>query len=604
MRLLLPCLIGVLTNAAATQDVRWRLPEGGLVRYATSLVEQCHPRAAANRNAALPHGSLPHASLLLANELTESAKSTTVRLHDLRWLLPRLAFDLSTFGPARRFDRVFDDVVPFLPFRLQGTITAAGADGTQTMTLELSPAPIPKPKERDPRRAPASLGTFDSTAAGTLKLTRTVDVDAGIVRTFLGEIRLQIDHPPRYPEPQCDYTLRQAWRDPDVRTRRQAGFEAEVAEAIRRGAEHLQREFSKPSEGILRPDDQASHAEGYLALGLLTMLHAEVPTTDAVVLEGFRQLRRRNVRETYPLALALMAMERLHAPPREREDLLAGVLKAPAPRRLVGDDAEAMDRWTKALLDNRDTEVRADYLTRWRYSGPGYDNSNTQYGVLGLHSADLCERKIGRTTWFAVANHWLAEQCPAEGPAVPLTLQSIEPKGAAMAAGGAAKGRTTAGHGSGRTQANRRATPRGWDYGQGDGIPYGGMTTAGISSLTIALAHLENSPGKLDPQLRSKIEQAIADGFAWLSKHRAPRHVPGTDLHHAMNWWYYHLYGLERACELSNVGLIDGNDWYHDHAQLLLASQRKDGGWGRIEDTCWAILFLKKAQLPVYTRPR
>jgi hypothetical protein len=572
MRPMLPCLTAVFAASITAQDPRWRLPDGGVVRYTTTLEEECHPRGAANRNASLPHGYLPHAPLLLANELSADARATTVRLHDLRWLLPRLAFDLTTFGPARTFDRVFDDVVPFQPFRLRGTIEAAADDGTQSMVLAFEPAPAPAAKARNPRRAPANQGTFDTTGTGTLRLTRTVDVTAGVVRGFTGELRAAIDYPPSYPEPRCDYTLRQSWCSADVRTRRQAGFEVEVADAIRRGAEHLRHEFAIPDRGHLKPDATAPHPEGYLALGLLTMLHAEIPANDAVVRQGFTELRRREVRETYSLALALMAMERLHAPLREREQLLSGAIKAPAPRRLAGDDAEAMGRWTKALLDNRDREVRADYRTRWSYSGHGYDNSNTQYGVLGLHSADLCEQAIGRTTWFAVADHWLAEQCAAEGTAVPLSLQPIQPAGAAAAAtAGATKGRTIAAGGSGRTQATRRATPRGWDYGGGEDTPYGGMTTAGISSLTIALAHLENSPGKLDLALRRKIEQAIADGFAWLSKHRSPRHVPGPDLHHAMNWWYYHLYGLERACELSNVGLIDGHDWYHDHAQLLLA---------------------------------
>lgn len=597
MRHLLPCVVASLAGVAPAQGAHWRLPDGGVVRYTTTVEEECHPRGDASRNAAMPHGPLPHAPLLLANELTADARSTTVRLHDLRWLMPRLAFDLTTFGPAGTLDRVLDDVVPFQPFRVRGTVGAAAADGTQTLTLELSAAPPRAAKEREPRGALVGQGTFDTTATGTLRLTRSVDAAAGVVRGFTGELRVNIDLPPRYPEPHCAYLLRQSWRDADVRTRRQAGFEAEVADAIRRGARHLRHEFAIPDRGLLRPDATATHPEGYLALGLLTMLHAEIPATDAVVRQGFTELRRREVRETYSLALALMAMERSYAPLREREQLLSGAIQAPAPRKLAGDDAEAMGRWTKALLANRDPEVRAEYRTRWRYSGPGYDNSNTQYGVLGLHSAALCEQKVGRTTWFAVADHWLAEQCAAEGPPVALSLQPIDPMGAAMTASAAGKGRTIA-------QVTRRAAPRGWNYGGGEGTPYGGMTTAGISSLTIALAHLENGPGKLDLQFRRKIEQAIADGFAWLSMHRAPRHVPGPDRHHAMGWWYYHLYGLERACELSNVGLIDGHDWYHDHALLLLASQEKDGGWGRLEDTCWAILFLKKAQLPVFTRPR
>ncbi len=595
-------LAAVLAAACGgvAQDVRWRLPEGGAITFTAEESDQCKEVAPPHRNSARPDGVMPHAPLLLATELTADARSTSVRLHDARWLGPRLAFDLRTFGKARELDFTLDDVVPFTPLRVRGKASDVDANGTQTLTLTVAPAVLAV-GPNDPN-GPARQVHFDASCRGTLTITRTVDAAAGVVRAVATEMALRIEYGPRYPIREVDYTLRQKWTDGTVLTRRHAGFAANVADAIRRGAAHVRKELTVPDRGLLRPSADASHAEGYLGLGLLTLLHAEVPADDAVVAQGFTELRKRHVRDTYSLALAMLALERLHAPLNERDRLLSGALDRPAPRHLVGDDAAAMTRWTTDLLAIRDREVRPEYLTRWGYSGSGYDNSNTQYGVLGLHSAELCEQKVGRTNWFAVASHWLASQCPAEGPALPLSLVPID-NPAATPGGKAGKNGTTT-TGGRRTQAQRRAAPRGFDYHDGASTPYGGMTTAGISSLTIALSHLQNTPGKLDADLRKKIDQAIADGFAWLSKWKAPRQVPGNDLHHSMNWWYYHLYGLERACELSNVGLIDGHDWYHDHALLLMASQQEDGGWGRLEDTCWAILFLKKAQLPVFTRPR
>lgn len=598
----LPFLLGgvLATAGVSAQDVRWRLPEGGAITFTVEETAECKEVAEPHRNAAPPDGVLPHAPLLLATELAADARSTTVRLHDVRWLGPRLAFDLRTFGQARDLDFVLDDVVPFTPLRVQGKASDIDANGTQTLALTLAPAVRPV-APNDPN-GPARQVHFDASCHGTLTISRTVDAAAGLVRAVATDLSLRIEYSTRYPIRHADYVLHQKWTNGTVLTRRQAGFTAKVADAIRRGAMKVRHELTIPDRGLLEPKDDAPQPEGYLALGLLTLLHAEVAADDAVVRQGFAHLRRRRVRETYSLALAMMALERLHAPLHERDQLLSGALAKPVPRHLVGDDAIAMQRWTTDLLANRDSDVRPEYLTRWRYSGPGFDNSNTQYGGLGLHSADLCEQKIGRTNWFAVAAHWLEVQCPAEGPAVPVSLLPIEPATAANNPGQSGKPGTTTG--GGRTTAQRRAAPRGWDYGRGDATPYGGMTTAGISSLTIALSHLQQGKGKVDGDLRKKIDQAILSGFAWLSKWKAPRHVPGADLGHAMNWWYYHLYGLERACELSNVGLIDGHDWYHDHALLLLASQQADGGWGRLEETCWAILFLKKAQLPVFTRPR
>jgi hypothetical protein len=40
--------------------------------------------------------------------------------------------------------------------------------------------------------------------------------------------------------------------------------------------------------------------------------------------------------------------------------------------------------------------------------------------------------------------------------------------------------------------------------------------------------------------------------------------------------------------------LIAGRDWYKNGAEELLARQGRTGGWGRLEETCFAILFLRK----------
>ena len=49
---------------------------------------------------------------------------------------------------------------------------------------------------------------------------------------------------------------------------------------------------------------------------------------------------------------------------------------------------------------------------------------------------------------------------------------------------------------------------------------------------------------------------------------------------------------------------LNGRDWYFDGATSLLEEQAKGGNWGPVIDTCFAILFLKKAALPVITGKR
>ena len=50
-----------------------------------------------------------------------------------------------------------------------------------------------------------------------------------------------------------------------------------------------------------------------------------------------------------------------------------------------------------------------------------------------------------------------------------------------------------------------------------------------------------------------------------------------------------------------DVARIGDRDWYFDGAMQLLGNQADDGSWGRLEQSCFALLFLKKAVTPVYT---
>ena len=85
-------------------------------------------------------------------------------------------------------------------------------------------------------------------------------------------------------------------------------------------------------------------------------------------------------------------------------------------------------------------------------------------------------------------------------------------------------------------------------------------------------------------------------GVAWIGKH------------FAVNTNYYYMYGLERAGMLYDVESFGGNNWYWKGVPVLLNNQNGDGSWGKREnkdentwDTCFAILFLKKATRAIAT---
>ena len=67
-----------------------------------------------------------------------------------------------------------------------------------------------------------------------------------------------------------------------------------------------------------------------------------------------------------------------------------------------------------------------------------------------------------------------------------------------------------------------------------------------------------------------------------------------------------YLYALERVGILSGTVDIGTHDWYREGANFILKSQKEDGSWktatgggNAVWDTCFAILFLKRATRPL-----
>ena len=67
----------------------------------------------------------------------------------------------------------------------------------------------------------------------------------------------------------------------------------------------------------------------------------------------------------------------------------------------------------------------------------------------------------------------------------------------------------------------------------------------------------------------------------------------------------YFLWSVERVGMLYNRPSIDGKEWYPWGADILVKSQKAEGGWADggypganpASDTCFALLFLKRANL-------
>jgi hypothetical protein len=384
----------------------------------------------------------------------------------------------------------------------------------------------------------------------------------------------------------------------DLRIERKREFVQRVEAAIDRGAAWL-----KGAQGPGGAWREYGHYPGAMtALAYYTLRVCGLSRDDPAAGQAFGAMRqsydaarRRNDLRTYTLGVMCMALaehgDPYTAPERPREPL----------SRLSESDAVWMKEMVKSLEDWQDDHGR------WSYPSPrdgSYDNSNTQYALLGLKSASRAGAKVRQQTWMRSLRHFLDSQ-EDDGPQVP----RFEP---------GEKGRTSA-------RAVDRA--RGWGYVDGMSA-YGSMTAGGAGSVVICRSELLGKPD-YGPGLDAKAEQSARDGIAWLGSNFAvdtnPSGAPQKGRANFANmagptWHYYYLYGLERAGVLGAVEWMGDHDWYGEGAEFLLGEQQPSGAWSQVNGarlgaipmarpdasdtetmlaTCFALLFLKKGTLPV-----
>jgi hypothetical protein len=240
---------------------------------------------------------------------------------------------------------------------------------------------------------------------------------------------------------------------------------------------------------------------------------------------------------------------------------------------------------------------------RWNYPSPQHggrflppkpDLSNSQYAVLGLLAAHRCGIPVEDSVWLAALRAFLQTQ-EREGPAVPGWFPSYREQREADAGASAP------------TAPAVRA--RGFPYRTGEEST-GSMTCAGIASVAICRDVLLEAGGKsIPPETAAAAERAIADGFGWIHSRYTVEQAPraGKRPH---KWLHYYLYALERAGILADVARVNEHDWYADGAVHLLLTQDAEGWWTegkdtapeKIADTCFALLFLKRAVTAVSGR--
>jgi hypothetical protein len=178
-----------------------------------------------------------------------------------------------------------------------------------------------------------------------------------------------------------------------------------------------------------------------------------------------------------------------------------------------------------------------------------WDNSNSQYGALGLWAAAEAGFKIPVSYWNDVEQHWQASQLPSGG----------------------------------------------WAYRRDDQSATLAMTCAGATMLFVARDQIAASGAPSHAYV--PLTKAQQRAMEWFDE---GDHSVRIDSYHRG----YTLYGLERVGLATGYKYFGTHDWYVELAAMILNEQKENGSWeggdGTLAETAFALLFLARGRHPVF----
>jgi hypothetical protein len=191
-----------------------------------------------------------------------------------------------------------------------------------------------------------------------------------------------------------------------------------------------------------------------------------------------------------------------------------------------------------------------------QFTGPApWDNSNSQYGLLGVWSGAEAGVEVPTAYWKAVEKHWLGCEL-SDGQ---------------------------------------------WFYANGAPTGTLSMTCAGIASLLVTHEWLD-APALGTRVGRPPYSPGLAQGLKWLETGDHVTTIFTPDLHYLG----YTVYGIERCALASGFKFFGTHDWYTEIAGQIIPYQAANGSWGRTSDgpealidTAYTVLFLTRGRHPV-----
>jgi len=330
-----------------------------------------------------------------------------------------------------------------------------------------------------------------------------------------------------------------------------------------------------------RSDNECYHI-GPTAFAIFTLLKCDVPRKDKQIKKGLKWLEQHSHKPeqhtarfksqrsitTYESSAMILMLTALNAP--KKKDAVVKFSKSPTrpAGRFRKNEWNWMHEHVRHLIGGSDSNINPCQLKGggWRYwrTSKDEDLSATQFCLLALREA----ARAGYPVHVAAPDCW--------GDALKLVRHRQRDDGS---------------------------------FNYQNGYPWSaGMGAAGIASLLICKEQLEWA-GQHVP---AGIDDAVRVGLDFLGKNwDVSKNLHGEDStgKHATGYHYYHLYGIERVGDLSGKREIGGKAWYPRGAAYLLGQQKDGGRWEdascmRPRDvlgTCFALLFLKRATIPVIT---
>ncbi|MDY6913949.1 MAG: DUF4159 domain-containing protein [Planctomycetota bacterium] len=181
------------------------------------------------------------------------------------------------------------------------------------------------------------------------------------------------------------------------------------------------------------------------------------------------------------------------------------------------------------------------------------DNSNSQYGLLGVWAGAQANLEVPKQYWWLVMQHWL----------------------------------------------NCQYDDGGWSYTTGQPNSAAAMSTAGVASLYVCFDNLF-SDGFVKCDVNTEFKP-IKAGLLWFDRNFAKTFQGKVPLGHSD--LYYYLYGVERVGLASGYKYFGTADWYKIGATELLRRSSSGGWaggkWGNDVSTAFALLFLLRGRHPI-----